>query len=450
MAHNRRTLSPTTVSKADQNNPKKRRNKSEISASRRVAFLSFFFLIVAGLVTLVEFGLWAAGFDYRPVRSLIPHFVFAQDFLADQENFRLDPELFWRYRPNKTVLKQYRHPFEYVTNSLGFRGTEFSETKREGRLRIAFLGDSNTFGLHIPFEQTLGEQVSNQLERTGQKAESLNFGVMGYSSLQGLRLLEREVLRFRPDVIVFWFGINDTQPAETRDSSVRMPWIPLLQANQALSRLRTVQLLRWSLASLLRADEGKSESDDLQTRVSQAEFRTNISEVVRLCSERGIVAIVPDYPSLLFRKAESLNRIIPPAHRLGVLQVAGESELNFYNNRLVMSSEHRYVESEGRKLLVVGPKEKLVSQLSLLPLDELKKQWLTLFVWSQELEQINQAIPESVRLPVRGLLEKEEVARCFVDLSHLTAYGYGMVAKQIVSALQSGGLAKRGIGPLDR
>ena len=50
--------------------------------------------------------------------------------------------------------------------------------------------------------------------------EVMNFGVLGYSSFQGLQLLKRAVLDLHPDVVVVGFGMNDSEVAGYRDKDV--------------------------------------------------------------------------------------------------------------------------------------------------------------------------------------------------------------------------------------
>ena len=49
---------------------------------------------------------------------------------------------------------------DHVTNSSGFRGKEFSFSKPKDTFRIAFIGDSFTFGEGVRLEDTYVEKVS--------------------------------------------------------------------------------------------------------------------------------------------------------------------------------------------------------------------------------------------------------------------------------------------------
>jgi len=103
----------------------------------------------------------------------------------------------------------------YITNSWGFRGESFSIIKADDTLRIAFLGDSFTFGEGVRFEDTYPERAIKLLrEEYGSPAlrfESFNFGVSAYNTGQSLRLLENVVLKTKPDIIVFGYTLNDAE-----------------------------------------------------------------------------------------------------------------------------------------------------------------------------------------------------------------------------------------------
>jgi hypothetical protein len=106
---------------------------------------------------------------------------------------------------------------EHPTNSIGFRGPEFAPRKAEGVLRIAFVGDSFTFGEGVRFEDTCAERTAALVaERCGGPVESLNFGVGGYNTLLERLLLERRVLGFGPDVVVLGYVLNDAEPPQYR------------------------------------------------------------------------------------------------------------------------------------------------------------------------------------------------------------------------------------------
>lgn len=100
------------------------------------------------------------------------------------------------------------------TNSLGFRGREWSQAKAGGTLRIALLGDSHAFGYGVAFEQTFGELLAQRLEaRLHRPVEVLNFSVVGYNAVQELAVLEGKVLPMLPDLVLVLTCGNDADTA---------------------------------------------------------------------------------------------------------------------------------------------------------------------------------------------------------------------------------------------
>jgi len=105
---------------------------------------------------------------------------------------------------------------DHVVNSAGFRGSEFVVAKPQRTLRIAYLGDSFTFGEGVRFEDTYAERTAALLRvplaRHQATCQSLNFGVSGYNTVQELFVLRRFALSADPDIVVVGYTLNDSEP----------------------------------------------------------------------------------------------------------------------------------------------------------------------------------------------------------------------------------------------
>lgn len=116
----------------------------------------------------------------------------------------------YRLKPGLDLTVQIKgHDFRIQTNSHGMHWRELPREKPAGRRRVAFLGDSFTFGSWAP---SVEESFVGVFERLGhsQRLEALNFGVGGYGLADEELLLREEVLDFGPDwVIVALFTGND-------------------------------------------------------------------------------------------------------------------------------------------------------------------------------------------------------------------------------------------------
>jgi len=116
-----------------------------------------------------------------------------------------DPLLNYRYTPNFTG-RFIRQAFDVSIeiNALGFRGPE--PTKMRGQeLRVLAAGNSLTFGWGVEGDEAWPARLQKRLatllpEHSAVKV--INVGVSGYSTRQIAQLLEEQVPRIEPDVVV--------------------------------------------------------------------------------------------------------------------------------------------------------------------------------------------------------------------------------------------------------
>jgi lysophospholipase L1-like esterase len=132
-----------------------------------------------------------------------------------------------------TVVKSV----EARVNGQGFRGPELPLAKEPGTFRIACLGDSQTFGHGVGEGESWPANLEACLEEhlPGRKIEVLNAGVGGYETEEELALFEKRVRRYRPDLVLLGFFLNDTAVKGARiesiDSSLSK-WVRLLAPGQ--------------------------------------------------------------------------------------------------------------------------------------------------------------------------------------------------------------------------
>jgi lysophospholipase L1-like esterase len=114
------------------------------------------------------------------------------------------------------VLRLYYHlssprPITFTKNSHGFRDREHSLAKKTGVLRIAFQGDSYTYGAAVEERERFSERTGALLAARlpGREIEILNFGRGGLNVAGNLLCLRENVLPYDPDIIVFGFVLND-------------------------------------------------------------------------------------------------------------------------------------------------------------------------------------------------------------------------------------------------
>ncbi len=129
------------------------------------------------------------------------HLVFTTVYLPD-------PELGWRMRPN---VEDHWEGVVIKTNSKGLRGPEISYERSANVFRILHLGDSIPFGYKLTnIEDAFSFLTEQKLkEQTGSNLETVNAAVAGYSPWQEKLFLEREAIKYRPDLIILNISLND-------------------------------------------------------------------------------------------------------------------------------------------------------------------------------------------------------------------------------------------------
>jgi len=112
------------------------------------------------------------------------------------------------YILNPNTSKTYEN-INYSINSDGFRGREYSIEKNGSR--IIFLGDSFTFGVGLPIEQTFPYILEKKLQEKHAKDnwEVLNLGVIGFNTKWEIEFLETKGLKYSPDIVILMYYLND-------------------------------------------------------------------------------------------------------------------------------------------------------------------------------------------------------------------------------------------------
>jgi len=183
------------------------------TSSLKTALLNAAVVLVATLVSL-------AGIEIC-LRVWGPEVVALGDIYVF---YRYDPVLGWDNLPNaRGYLTRAEYSIEVSNNSLGMRDVEIGE-KRPGEYRVAFLGDSFTWGVGVSY----GERFTEVAGKLDPAIRTLNFGVSGFSPVQYLFQLDR-VFPLKPDyvVLVFCLGNDLTDNVEYRPYDHPKPYAKL-------------------------------------------------------------------------------------------------------------------------------------------------------------------------------------------------------------------------------
>lgn len=114
-----------------------------------------------------------------------------------------DPILDWRYVPNSEFsvgTVRYKH------NSAGFRDVDHAVEKPVGIKRIVVVGDSVTEGYGVEEKSVFSRRIQSHL---GDQFEVITIAAGGLNTPQEVHLFEQEGLRYKPDMVILNFVLND-------------------------------------------------------------------------------------------------------------------------------------------------------------------------------------------------------------------------------------------------
>ena len=120
----------------------------------------------------------------------------------------------WGIRYNEPGAR-YRHKsadvsIEFRINQAGMRADrDYPYEKPEGTKRIVSLGDSFAMGYEVDAADCFASVLERNLREIGENVEVLNAGVSGFSNAEESVYLEKELLKYDPDVVVLSFYSND-------------------------------------------------------------------------------------------------------------------------------------------------------------------------------------------------------------------------------------------------
>ncbi|MFT3765947.1 MAG: GDSL-type esterase/lipase family protein [Minicystis sp.] len=221
---------------------------------------------VIGVLTLlplllVEIGLRLSGFSFHlypeEIRVGWPNPRIIRDAFLE------DPDLYYVRRDYQAILDE----------------------GRARRCAVVFMGDSCTdYGT---YPDLFGARLASHAPAT----TWLNVGTGGYSSYQGLRQFERDVVPLRPKIVTFYFGWND----HWRGFGVADK--DLVRIDHAwIHRLRRVRLVQLLTRALVGHSARARRSEPIQ-RVSEEDFRANLTAFARTARHQGITPVLLTAPS---------------------------------------------------------------------------------------------------------------------------------------------------------
>ncbi len=273
-------------------------------------------------IGLLEVVLRVAGFSYDPIAegsSSTPHGAW-----TDVENYRQDPELLWTLKPNARLDDVDLGFVRVRTNSAGLRGLPLPGPKPPGEIRILCLGDSILFGLALPEEESVPAQLQRFLDfgplATKHRVRVIPAAVPGWSALQGVRMLDR-LEKLEPDLVIFWFGMNDAQPARVLpDARLGASDERMVRTTNVLRSLRSFQLVQSLTHSIMGGVKAPR-------RVSPELFGELVRNLQAKAAEGGPQVLFIRCPNLLDLAVTQKERVVARAEQEGVDRVCGPFRL---------------------------------------------------------------------------------------------------------------------------
>ena len=300
--------------------------------------LSVFTLLVA--LVIVEHGLRAIGYEYRPMSVESGAAGDSRYFhLFGDQHFVYDTDLIWRPKPGYEIF-----------NSQGFRGPEMTPQPTTGVLRIVAIGDSNTLGWAGEDGAHWPGAFADLLESVGVPSEVVNAGVWGYSSFQGERRM-REVLEYRPDLVLISFGSNDAHQVRRPDREFSASSQVWRTAERWVAHYRLGQLL---VGAWHRVARGGSE--ELEPRVALEQYRDHLRAIAEAGRSAGAQVVFLTRPFIGEFDNPLRWKNLAPRYNLATVEVGIEEGLpvvDFYSHfkgRADLFADESHFTVEGHEL----------------------------------------------------------------------------------------------------
>jgi hypothetical protein len=222
-------------------------------------------------------------------------------------------------------------------NHWGLRGPACKKAKAPGVFRIAILGSSREVGHGVADGEHLSGLVEKWLNEndTGgriKKYEVLNFAVEGYGAPQKLLQLERKVVQFQPDLVLFFIARKEAERTADNLSLVVTKEVPLVLTDpehlwaENAAQTEIAKPVRDCLERLF--TKAQVDPSMLRSQVERRtmpyldEFHGELFQLfARQCAEhhvRGAFVYLPEVKEFKYLHAASRNAVLELARGTGL------------------------------------------------------------------------------------------------------------------------------------
>ena len=237
------------------------------------------------------------------------------------QHIQLDDALYFVNQPAArfTYARAGEYSIPVTFNAWGFRGPVPGTRAAPGTLRILLVGDSQTEGLQVAFDQTYGSVLRRELEAAlpGRRVEVVNLAVSAYGTHQELLTLKRYGERVKPDWVILGF-----YPDNDLADNVRLPLVTEDAGGVRLVAHRFSPLHRLVLGTKVSIARMSHLYVFTTVRLKALVSTPLLSQVGILERRAPSIAVVDPAPSeesrRAYRMTEALVRMTrAEAHRLG-------------------------------------------------------------------------------------------------------------------------------------
>lgn len=193
-------------------------------------------------------------------------------------------------------------------NRYGFREREFPTQKAPGAYRVAFIGDSYTFGQGIAESERMSNLLEADLREEAPNVEVLNFGNAGNNTADEVVVLQKVLGELDPDFVVLQWFVNDVeykgprvngpQPLQARPSRI-------IRLRRWLRNSSVLYFLAGEVAHRIQETMGPTYEAELSRHVvddQSVEWRAHdeaLRTFIRACRDRNIGVAVVLVPSAM-------------------------------------------------------------------------------------------------------------------------------------------------------
>jgi len=215
-------------------------------------------------------------------------------------------------------------------NSLGYRDKE-PEPAQAGTYRIAFIGDSYTFGQGIPEDARMSNILEREL-RQRRDVQVINLGNAGNNTMHEVGVLKMAIAKLKPNFVLLQWFVNDVDIAEvTHDSESALP--APSRMNEFKMSMRNQSVLYFLAAETWHrylersgsgyAEEMRARFGDPQSAQSKRAEQA-LLQFINLCKDNGIgvgIVLVPYFTPIHGREYPFLylhQRVLATCESQGV------------------------------------------------------------------------------------------------------------------------------------